>query len=179
MENKYIKHTKKWITDVVIACNFCPFAAKEVKRNTIRYHISELENKQEMKKEFLKEFEILDIEESIETSLIIYPTQFPNLMTFLSWIEEIEIFLEKKDYDGIYQIASFHPDYIFAGSSENDASNFTNRSPYPMLHILKEESLGIAIDSHPDTELIPEKNIKFANEKGIEYMKKLRDSCFS
>ncbi|MEI2747252.1 MAG: DUF1415 family protein [Ferruginibacter sp.] len=85
--------------------------------------------------------------------------------------------LEKEGYEGIFQLASFHPDYRFAGSKADDAANYTNRSPYPILHLLKEESIEKALEKFPDPEKIPDKNIAFAREKGLEYMKNLLKSC--
>ena len=82
-------------------------------------------------------------------------------------------FLAKESYEGIYQLASFHPQYLFAGSNDNDPANYTNRSPYPMLHILREESLSKAIDSYPNVDDIPQNNIDFANAKGLYFMKNL------
>jgi hypothetical protein len=85
--------------------------------------------------------------------------------------------IKKSGYEGIYQVASFHPAYLFAGSSMNDAANYTNRSPYPMLHILREESVSRAIESYPDTHKISEKNTAFARGKGLAYMQSLRNAC--
>jgi hypothetical protein len=84
-----------------------------------------------------------------------------------------EQLLEKEGYEGVYQIASFHPKYLFAGTKESDPSNYTNRSPYPMLHLLREESLEQAIEKHINADLIPEKNIQKATELGIDYFKNL------
>jgi uncharacterized protein len=97
---------------------------------------------------------------------------------YLGLVELAESFLEKQDKEGIYQIASFHPTYIFEGSSEDDPSNYTNRSPYPMLHLLREESVSRAIDSFPGTEKIPQRNIQYARQKGLIYMRSLWESAF-
>ena len=86
--------------------------------------------------------------------------------------------LKQKGYNGIYQLASFHPLYRFADSVEDDAANYTNRSLYPMLHLLRESSIDNALEHYKDPEAIPGHNINFAREKGNTYMKMLRDSCF-
>ena len=93
-------------------------------------------------------------------------------------VELAEALLEEYDYDGIYQIASFHPEYLFAGAKRDAPANYTNRAPYPTLHLLRESSLDRAIDSHPDIDGIPQRNIDYSQEKGLEYMKVLRDACF-
>ncbi len=87
-----------------------------------------------------------------------------------------EKILKQKGYEGIYQVASFHPLYLFEGSVENDPANYTNRSVYPMLHLLREESIDKALENYKDPESIPERNILFAREKGLAYMKTLRDA---
>ncbi len=82
------------------------------------------------------------------------------------------------DYEGIYQFATFHPDYVFADSETDDPANFTNRSPYPMIHILREESLDAALENFVGVDEIPEKNIALARKKGLAAMQALRDAAF-
>jgi len=172
-----IAQTKKWITDVVVGCNFCPFAAKELKQGTIHYVVETGENLNSSLQSFIQECQHLDDNASIETSLIIYPTAFQQFDDYLDLVSLAESLLEKEGYEGIYQVASFHPQYMFAGAPLNDAANYSNRSIYPMLHILREESIEKALKKYPNPELIPERNINFAREKGVVYMKMLRDSC--
>lgn len=171
-----IRQTKKWITDIVIGCNFCPFAAKEVKRNTIHYQVENTTEIEECLDSFLKECIRLDENEKIETSLLILPEGFKSLDNYLKLVSHAENILKKKNYEGIYQVASFHPLYCFANSPFDDAANFTNRSPCPMLHLLREERIEQALAHYPLPERIPANNIDFAREKGYSYMKMLRDS---
>lgn len=175
-ESEIIEQTKKWIKDVVIALNFCPFAAREMKRNTINYKIVPGEDKKPLAL-FLNECERLTSNKEIETSLLIFPDAFQNFDDYLDLVFQAEKLLKKKGYEGIYQVASFHPTYRFAGSTADDAANFTNRSPYPMLHLLREESIEKALARYPNPENIPENNIHFARKKGFAYMNMLRDSC--
>jgi hypothetical protein len=112
----------------------------------------------------------------IETSFLIFPRAFSKFDDYLYLLSLAESFLKKKGYEGVYQVASFHPLYLFAGSDENDPANYTNRSIYPMLHLLREESIDKALENYNDPENIPERNINFAREKGLVYMKMLRDS---
>jgi hypothetical protein len=114
---------------------------------------------------------------TIETSFIIFTNSFEDFDDYLDFLALAETLIEEHAYDGVYQVASFHPKYKFEGSNELDAANYTNRSPYPMLHIIREESLEKAIALHPNTEEIPQRNIEFARGKGLKYMKLLRDSC--
>ena len=172
-KTQVIDQTKKWITDVVIGCNFCPFAAKEVKRNTILYEVNFAEQKEEILQNLLSLFIKLDDDKNIETAILILPNGFDVFTDYLDLVDDAENILAKENYEGVYQLASFHPQYLFAGSNDNDPANYTNRSPYPMLHILREESLSKAIDSHPNVDDIPQNNIDFANAKGLEWMKNL------
>ncbi|HEX7903326.1 MAG TPA: DUF1415 domain-containing protein [Chitinophagaceae bacterium] len=169
--------TKKWIVDVVIGCNFCPFAAREIKRDTIYYEVTSTKTLDESIKLFLNECRRLDIDNTIETSFLIFSDSFQNFDEYLYLVAQAEKVIKQKGYEGIYQVASFHPLYCFAGSPANDAANYTNRSPYPMLHLLREEKIEQALEKYPDPERIPDRNIRFAREKGEAYMKMLRDAC--
>ena len=172
-----ILQTQKWVMDVVVGANFCPFAAKEVKNKTIHYHVAPEGSMKMNLTDILQEFFRLDDEPEIETTLLLFPYRYPNFLDFLKLAEQAEKLLAKNDYEGVYQIASFHPDYLFEGSVETDAANYTNRSIYPMLHILREESIEKAIEKFADPEGIPERNIQFAQNKGLTYMKLLREQC--
>lgn len=173
-----IAHTKQWITDVVIGCNFCPFAAREVKRGTIYYEVLDNDSPKIILDACLQMMQRLDEDIAIETALLILPQGFEGFEHYLDLVETADELIADENYEGIYQVASFHPRYMFAGSHENDPSNYTNRSPYPMLHFLREESLSKAIDSHPDIDGVPARNIAFANDKGLTYMQQLLAACF-
>ena len=174
-----IAQTKKWITDVVVGCNFCPFAAREVKRGSIAYEVLDEATMETALQAVATAFLQLDNDPAIETSLLILPNSFESFKTYLELVELADALLEKEDYEGIYQVASFHPQYLFSGSNEEDPSNYTNRSPYPMLHFLREDSLSKVIDSHPDIDDVPVQNISFSREKGIRYMQELLASCMN
>lgn len=173
-----ISQTQKWITDVVVGCNFCPFAARELKKNSIHYEVAPAVSLEDCLELLLLECKRLDENETIETSLLILPHSFTDLYDYLDLVDLSGKQLKRKGYEGIYQVASFHPLYLFADASEDDAANYTNRSPYPMLHLLREESIEKALENFPDPDSIPERNIQFAREKGIAWMKLLRDKCF-
>jgi hypothetical protein len=174
-----IAQTKKWIADVVIGCNFCPFASVPYKKGSIHYAVEYSTDLNSSLQALMLECQRLDEDESIETILLIFPEAFADFDDYLHMVEMAEELMDDQDYEGIYQVASFHPDYRFADSMEDDPANYTNRSVYPMLHLLREESLEKAIDSHPDVEGIPERNIEFARGKGLAFMKLLRDTCLT
>lgn len=172
-----ILQTKKWVTDVVIGCNFCPFASREVKQNKVHYKVEPATALNICLESFLGECVRLDQEEIIETTLLIFPNAFQCFDDYLDLVDNAEKILLEKGYEGIYQVASFHPLYRFADSVADDAANYTNRSIYPMLHLLREESIEQALQRYPGPEKIPERNIRFTREKGVVYMKMLRDAC--
>lgn len=173
-----IEQTKKWIKDVVIGCNFCPFAALEVKRNTIHYQVENSTGISECLLSFINECIRLDDNAGIETSFLILPDTFQKFADYLDLVSLAEKLLKKQGYTGIYQVASFHPLYCFANAAIDDASNYTNRSVYPMLHLLREERIEQALLHYPNPEQIPKRNVDFARKAGLIYMKTLRDNCF-
>jgi uncharacterized protein len=173
-----IKETKNWISHVVIGCNFCPFAAKELNNNTIKYVIDEQEDIAQHLEKLIEEAFFLQNNPSTETTLIIYPTQYQNFHSYLHLVDVANALLEKQGFYGIFQLATFHPDYCFEGEDPNDASNYTNRSLYPMLHLLREESIYKIAKSHEAVlAQIPEKNIAFTLAMGSLKMKALMESC--
>ena len=115
----------------------------------------------------------------METTFIIFPDNFSDFETYLDLVELSEALAADQGYEGIYQIASFHPEYCFEGAEADDPANYTNRSIYPMLHLLREDSLSDALDNFPDAESIPERNIAFAQRKGLAFMQSLRDLAIS
>lgn len=174
-----IAETKKWINSVVVGCNFCPFAAKEMKRGSVHYEVIRTGVKHKKLRQLTSAFLQLNNDKTIETTLLIFPESFRSFDSFLQLIANAEVDLKKSGYNGVYQVASFHPRYLFEGTDEDDPANYTNRSLYPMLQLLREESLTIAIDNHRDPEGIPQRNISFARKKGLAHMQVLRKACFT
>ncbi len=173
-----IEQTKRWINDVVVGCNFCPFAAKVIKQQSIFYQVENSSDVSICINALLQEAVRLDDEAGIETTILIFPNTFAAFDDYLDLVADAEDMLIDKGYEGVYQLASFHPLYQFADAAEKDAANYTNRSVYPMLHLLRESSIDKALESYTDPESIPGTNINFARNKGLLYMKMLRDACF-
>lgn len=170
---------RNWLTTIVIGLNLCPFAQREYKRNKIRFKTSLAENEQEIVTDLAVELSLLSKQEEIETSLLILPMALAEFEYFNDFLGLADTLLEEMNLDGVFQIASFHPDYRFAGTNNDDAENYTNRAPYPVLHILRESSLDWAIDEHPDTDQIPLNNIALMNKLGVEHMRKMLADCFT
>jgi hypothetical protein len=165
-----IQHTQDWLEGVIIKHNFCPFAKKEHLNKSIRYVLNETSNTEDTLHCLVDEFLFLDQHPEIETTLLIIPEGFERFDDFLDLVEISNALLEERRYRGVYQLAHFHPDYCFQGSDNNDPANYTNRSPYPTLHLLRENSLEHAIANHPDPEGIPDRNIAYAQELGLEQL---------
>jgi uncharacterized protein len=178
-DEQIIEQTKKWITDVVIGNNFCPFAAKPFNNNGIRYLVANYQV-DIFESLILSELQYLDQHKNVDTTLIIFPNHVPNFLDYLQIVEEAEVIVEANDYDGVYQVASFHPLYLFEGEPPNAPTHYTNRSPYPTLHILREEMVEKVIEKYPHNMIsIPNANIAFTNNKGLEYMHQLWLNSFS
>lgn len=174
----FIEATKTWLSTLIIAHNICPFAKRVFDEQTIRFTVNETEDIEQLLLNLINECELLNNDNSIETSLLIYSkalTDFDDYLDFLALAEDLLI---EQGYEGIYQLASFHPDYCFDGVASDDASNYTNRSPYPMLHLLRESSLEQAIKHYANPELIPERNIELTRELGLHTMQDLLAACY-
>ena len=163
-----IAQTKSWVKDIVIGLNFCPFANKEFINETIRYVVDDSDDFEINLTTFLTELHFLDKSE-FETSLLIFPESYSDFQDYLDLVDTANDILIEFGYEGVYQIASFHPEYRFEHTKKEDAANYTNRSPYPMLHIIREASLEKAISSYENVDKIPENNEKLAREKGIKF----------
>jgi uncharacterized protein len=176
-EQQIITQTKNWIQTIVIGCNFCPFASREFKQNSIHYQVETGTTLAAGRAAILNELKRLDKDRSIGTSLLIFPNAFPEFKAYLDFVAYAEKLLQQKKYTGVYQIASFHPLYQFDNTPFDDPANFTNRSIYPMLHFLREAHVRQALKHYPNAEAIPERNIQFAREKGEIYLRMLIESC--
>ncbi len=172
-EQDIINATKSWIFDVVIGKNFCPFAKKEWLNDTIAYGICEAGSNKYISQQVLQEIRRLDQNNQIETSLVIVPNSLTCFYDYLDCLGLIENLLSKHGYDGVFQVASFHPQYVFHGSQQDDAENFTNRSPYPCFHILREQSISKAVEKFPNVDDIPIANAQTAKTLGADHFAKL------
>ncbi|MEN0048561.1 MAG: DUF1415 domain-containing protein [Bacteroidota bacterium] len=173
VEVKYIKNTQNWLQAFVIGMNFCPFAKVPFDQDRIQYLIEESNDWKQMAMTVGSAMKSL-VEtpaEEVETTLIILPNALPDFTKYLDFIDVVQDFLEEEGLEGVLQIASFHPQYQFANTTPHDAENYTNRSPYPMIHLLREKSVSRAVDHYPNVYDIPEKNIARLEQIGEEAIK--------
>jgi hypothetical protein len=182
-----IKQTQCWISSFIIEQSICPFAKREYDNDTIHYEVVISDKIENQLQELIYSCEQLDREtdtdandensNSIETSLLILPNGLEDFDDYLDFLDLANELMHKQGYEGVYQLASFHPDYCFDGVDVDDASNYTNRSPYPMLHLLRESSLEKALAHYPNPENIPTRNIEYTRRMGQKSLKLLLQDC--
>jgi len=172
---------RQWLETVVIGLNLCPFAAVPARDGRVRIHVSEATRELDLLTEL--QFELQRLEDTsvaeLETTIIALPTLLANFADYNDFLGDVDILLEKFEWAGDYQVASFHPHYQFAETQPDDAENLTNRSPYPLLHLLREDSVEAALDGHPDPERIPEDNIRKMRALGEDQRRQLFGYLFS
>ena len=178
-EQQLIASTQAWLRTVVIGHNFCPFAQRELEQNRIRCSVNASPDWANGLQQLISECLLLDADPAITTTLIIFSQNLSHFDDYLDFLALAEQLLQAQGFHGTYQLASFHPDYCFEGASENDPANFTNRSPYPMLHLLREDSLASALRHYPQPEQIPERNIAVARQLGFAKMQALLRACYA
>ncbi|KLV06946.1 hypothetical protein ABT56_07270 [Photobacterium aquae] len=155
------KATEQWLEDVVIGLNLCPFAAKPQRNQQIKIHVSQSNDEATLLEEIygqLRELDETPVTE-LETTLVVTPYLFKAFDDYNQFLDLVDALLIQCGYEGTYQVASFHPDYYFAGTHPDDAENLTNRSPYPVFHLIREASMEKVLKHYPDPEGIPERNI--------------------
>lgn len=173
-----IEHVKDWVDKVIVRLNICPFAKAEVIAQTIHYVVEENSAHDRVVAQALSQCKSLDEDPSRATTLIILSDPNLGFYSYLDIVDQLEQAMSNAGYDGTYQLASFHPQYVFGGSEDNDAANFTNRSPYPMLHLIREQDITTALSTFLRPESIPERNIEYTRRKGLAHMNELLLSCY-
>ncbi|WP_298628454.1 DUF1415 domain-containing protein [uncultured Legionella sp.] len=161
-----------WVRSFIIEHNVCPFAKGPVNKGQLKIAVSETTKKAQALEELMTEILFLDQNPTIETTLLVFSHAFKDFFTYLDFVDLAEQLLVVQGYEGTYQLATFHPNYFFADTDPDDLSNYTNRSPYPMVHLLREDMLERAIAAYGDTDKIPEKNIAKMNELGLKVLQK-------
>lgn len=172
-QQRIIRQTRNWIDNVIIGHNYCPFARKVVEDNSVRFQVFQSVDPTRQVETVIDECVYLDQNPQTETTLIIYPSGLKHFDYYLDFLALAENLLSAQGYEGIYQLASFHPSYLFQGAEEDDPANYTNRSPYPMLHLIREASIEKALAHFDNPEGIPERNIEFARAQGLDIMQGL------
>lgn len=154
--------TRRWLERAVIGLNLCPFAKAVQVKGQVHYAVCSTADDAELMTQLLEEAAALAAMTPAEreTTLLIAPQALPDFLDFNDFTARAERLLARRGYEGVFQLASFHPAYQFAGSEPDDIANATNRAPYPTLHLLREDSVSKAVDAFPDAQAIYERNIE-------------------
>lgn len=168
--------TRHWVEHAVIGLNLCPFANAVFRKNQIEYRVSHAREPEALLQDLSSALQTM-IEtpaDTLDTLLLIHPWALADFLDFNDFVGMAEELLDQTGLSGVLQIASFHPDYQFAGVAADDVTNATNRSPFPTLHLLREDSLDRAIASVPDTDDIVERNLALMRKLGESGLKDLQ-----
>ncbi|NOI64632.1 DUF1415 domain-containing protein [Vibrio sp. 99-8-1] len=162
MNNELIeKQVRTWLEEVVIGLNLCPFAAKPNRNKQIKIQVSRADTEEALLEELLTELMILATSdaETLETTLVVVPDMLDDFYLYNQFLDWVDALIKQQEWQGIFQVATFHPDYCFAGVEPDDDENLTNRSPFPILHLIREESMERVLKHYPNPEQIPDNNI--------------------
>jgi len=167
--------TLAWLEKAVIGLSLCPFAKSVHVNRRLRCVVSEATTPEDLLRELSREMLLLRRTEpdEVETTLVVHPLVLQDFLDFNDFLGATDALLEDLELDGELQVASFHPLYQFDGTEPDDISNYSNRSPYPTLHLLRESSIDRAVEAMPDTDAIYENNLATLEKLGIEGWKKL------
>lgn len=174
-----IEHTQAWLNRAVIGLNLCPFAKAVAVKGQIRYVVSEVRTTQDLFDELCLELQRLaqTSPSTTDTTLLIHPQVLQDFIEYNEFLSLAELAVAQLGYQGILQIASFHPDFQFADTEPADISNATNRAPYPILHLLREASIDKAVAAFPEAETIYERNIQTMQKLGVDGWAQLQTMC--
>jgi hypothetical protein len=170
---------RRWVQTVVVELDLCPFAGRELRLERVRFVVTPATTEAQLLESLQTELERLDTHPAVETTLLIHPGVLQDFDDYNQFLETADALLVAMGVEGIYQLASFHPHYRFADTAADDVENYTNRSPYPMLHLLREQSLERGIADYPGTEQIPLRNIALMKRLGVARLKQLLQACFT
>ncbi|MEM1188611.1 MAG: DUF1415 domain-containing protein [Pseudomonadota bacterium] len=169
---------EKWVWDLVVGLNLCPFARRELEAGRVRITVSPALSAKQLLADLDAELATLRKDRGIETTLLIHPQQLQDFSAYLDFLDLADALLETRGDRGVFQLAGFHPEYCFENATCDDAANYTNRSPYPMLHLLREAGVSKAVASHPDVSSIPAANMARLRKLGAAAMESSWNACF-
>ena len=170
-----ITATRHWLERAVIGLNLCPFAKSVYVKQQVRFVLSDASTPEALLEQLAEELLLLrDTPASeIDTTLLVHPDVLQDFLDYNDFLDNADAAVEALDLGGILQVASFHPAYQFAGTAPQDISNYTNRAPYPTLHLLREDSVSRAVAAFPEADSIVDRNIETLDKLGIEGWEKL------
>lgn len=169
------EQVNQWLNEVVIGLNLCPFAAKPQRNKQIKIYVSEASQEEALLEDILSQLMELDATpaEELETTLVVVPNMLSDFYDYNLFIDWVEALIRQQNWEGVFQLATFHPDYCFGGTDPEDDENLTNRSPYPVFHLIREESMEKVLKHYPNPEAIPDTNIARVESLTEEEKRKL------
>ena len=173
-----IAATRRWLERAVIGLNLCPFAKAVYARDQVRYVLSEATTPQALLQELADELVWLNGTDPalVDTTLLIHPQVLGDFLDYNDFLDQADALVAELGLEGVLQVASFHPQYQFADSGPDDIANYTNRSPHPTLHLLREDSVERAVAAYPDPDAIIDRNIETLTTLGRSGWEKLLDT---
>jgi uncharacterized protein len=174
-DDEVLEKTRNWVEKAVIGLNLCPFAKSVYVKNQVRLVVSHARHADDLLEELDSELDLLATTpaEQIDTTLLIHPALFPDFLDFNDFLEVAQGVLDEHGLEGVVQLASFHPQFQFEGTEPDDIGNYTNRAPFAMLHLLREESVERAVQAFPQADAIFEENIRTLEKLGLQGWKAL------
>lgn len=170
-------HTRRWLAEFVVGLNLCPFARPLLDSPQLRIAVCDAVDDSALSRFFLSELDLLQgtAESEVATSLLVFTAALAEFDDYLSFLEFAQQLLADAGLEGLLQLASFHPEYRFQGEAEHAASHFSNRSPWPILHLIREDMLSRVLGDFPDAEAIPARNIDVLEGLGAEDLQRRWD----
>ena len=169
------RDVRRWLERAVIGLNLCPFAKAVYAKQQVRVVVSDATTERALLEQLGEEMALLrdTPAEEIDTTLLVHPQVLGDFLDYNDFLDDADALLEAMELDGVLQVASFHPHYQFADTQPDDAENLTNRAPFPILHLLREDSVDRAVDAYPEPDAIIERNVATMRELGAEGYAKL------
>lgn len=176
--SKAIPATQAWLKSVVLDLQLCPFAYAPHRQNRIAYQSSKAQTVEAALLDLEQALQELQAHPEISTSLLIFESGFAHFFDYLDLLDLANLLIDQLNLRGHYQLASFHPKYLFAGEDEQASSHYSNRSPFPMLHLIREAEMELALAHYPQPENIPIRNQALLNEQPPSYWAKKLEDCY-
>ncbi|PLW70939.1 DUF1415 domain-containing protein [Pseudohalioglobus lutimaris] len=174
-------HTRRWLTEFVVGLNLCPFARPMLDNPQLRIAVCGGADDEALSRFFLNELDLLQstAEAEVATSLLVFTAALVDFDDYLDFLDFSQGLLIDAGLEGLVQLASFHPEYRFAGEADNAASHFSNRAPWPTIHLIREDMLSRVLGEFPDAEAIPQSNIETLEGLGVDEMQRRWDALGS
>jgi hypothetical protein len=175
------RHIRHWLDDFVVGLNLCPFARPLLGASNLRIAVCEEDDTVALRRAFLLELDFLQrsTEQDTATTLLAFPHALQNFEDYLQFLQDAQMLLIESGLEGLLQLASFHPRYRFAGEAPDAASHFSNRAPYPLIHLLREDMLSRVLEDFADADQIPDRNIETLTAIGVEELERRWQALFS